>query len=138
MALSKAELDAARKELDEANERLGYRRNPQSAPAPQPGGSENGREETATSPEAAPEPPTADPGPPRFIGVDLDHRAAGLSGGAFIPISEGAISAIVDVLLGELRINLDRTLALVRATHIPPVDPAQVEIELPDGPRDPA
>lgn len=135
-ARSKVELDEAREELARVNEQLGYRHN---LPTPQiDGGPEHGPGQTTEAlPPAAPE-PQVDPGPPRFLGVDVEHGVAGLAGGAFIPISPSATSAIVDVLLGELREHLDRTLALVRATHASKANPAQVAIEFPDGPRDPS
>jgi hypothetical protein len=138
MAQSKADLDAARAELARVNDELGFRRSPQVAPAPQPRGSENGREEIATSPEVAPEPPTVDPGPPRFIGVDLEHSLIGLAGGAIIPLAPAASGQIVDILLGELQQHLSRTLGAVAESHKRPVDPNQMKIEFPDGPRDPA
>ena len=136
MAQTKADIEAARAELAELNEQLGFRRN--KAPEPTPIAEPMGAPENDAGDSAPAGPPATDPGPPRFIGIDLDQRLAGLAGGAAIPISENAVGAIVDVLLGELREHLDRTLALVRATHVRKSDPAQVDIEFPDGPRDPA
>jgi hypothetical protein len=58
-----------------------------------------------------------DPGPPRFLGLDIEHKLVGLSGGAIIPVSDYAIAACVDILLGELKLHLTRSLGAVADTH---------------------
>jgi hypothetical protein len=130
--MSKAqEIVAAREELSRLNQELGFRQDGPVllAGSPVSGGLENGSgtSQTAAVPPAQPEPQT-DPGPPRFIFVNFDQNVAGLSGGAFIPVTPESSGAIVDILLRELRAHLDRTLSLVAATHTRKPDPAQIEI----------
>jgi hypothetical protein len=134
--LTKAELDKARAELRRVNEQH-FGRAPQDSPKEAAGTA--GVVEVPTpvgnSQDVLGKTVPPDPGPPRFLGVDLDNKLAGLAGGAIIAISEVAQRGIVDLLLVELRANMDRTLETVAATH---AKSAQLEIpfEEPDG--DPA
>ncbi len=136
--LTKAELEAARRELEAVNRQHGFRRG---EPTADQGGSDGPKanEPSAVQPPAANSTQAgsggetagttpADPGPPRFIGVDIEHKLAGLSGGAIIPVSENAISKIVVLLLKELRTHMAANLAAVAATHAQSGDPSQLEI----------
>jgi len=130
-SLSGPELAAARAELDRVNQQHGFKRHER-----EDGGSVPLAPAEAPSPaEAKPEAP-ADPGPPRFVGIDLQNSMAIMSGNAGIPISAEAAAGIVDILLGELRAHMSRTLGLVSSTHGRQPDPAQIEIEFPDGRAD--
>lgn len=135
---SRAELDEARAELARVNEQHGFRHARDGGRPGSPAESARGGETAET--EGVPAnsgPPTApvDPGPPRFIGVDLEHSLAGLSGGGWIPISETGHGEIVGILLVALREHMQKSLETIAASHKQVVDPAQLAIEFPDGPR---
>lgn len=133
------ELDAARRELDEANRMHGFRRSESSTALS--GGSESPRANESNvaqppatnSTQAGPGGETAgttpaDPGPPRFLGVDLENRVAGVSGGAVFSISEKSYGKIVALLIGDLRANMAKSLAAVADTHKHKVAASQLEI----------
>jgi len=128
--LSGTELAAMRAELDQVNKQSGYKRHER-----EPGGPPAANPAEASSP-AQPTPEVADPGPPRFLGVDLQNSIAVMSGNAGIPVRPEAHSEIVAILLGELRAHMSRTLAIVSENHGRTTDPAQLEIEFPNGRAD--
>ena len=135
---SRAELDEARAELARVNEQHGFRHardggRPDS-PAPSTGGGDVAEAEGVPANSGPPTAPV-DPGPPRFIGVDLEHSLAGLSGGGWIPISPGGTEQIVAILLVALREHMQKSLGTIAASHKQAMDPAQLAIEFPDGPR---
>ena len=133
------EVNAAREELARINRELGFPRRDGGSGDPKANETSVADPPAANSNHSSPggEPAEGstpkDPGPPRFLGVDLDNKLAGLTGGAIIPISDSAAKGIVDLLLVELRANMDRTLASVAATH------ANVnQLEIPFGEPDPS
>jgi hypothetical protein len=112
--LTKAELDKARAELRRVNEQH-FGRAPQDKGPGQPAPEEPapaGNSQAVGEDRSVP-----DPGPARFIGIDLDRKLVGLSGGGVIPIDDTAYGKIVDILLGQLQISLTRSLRTVAESH---------------------
>ena len=126
--LTGPELAAMRAELDQVNEKSGFKRHDRDG-----GPAVAGPAEAPSPAEAKPE-PVADPGPPRFLGVDLERKLVGLSGGGVIAIDDATSKQIVDLLLVQLQLHLTRALGEVARTH--GADPAQLEIPFPDGRTD--
>ena len=128
--LTKAELDRARAELARVNEAHGFKRNERGTGPKEIGtNSDTPADNSSQGEGGGPTPATpADPGPPRFIGIDIEHKLAGLSGGGVIPLNDAAIGACVDILLGELKLHLARTLGAVADTHKRPIDHAQLDL----------
>lgn len=141
---TREELEAARRELDAVNQQHGFRR---SEPTADRGGSDGPK---ANEPSAI-EPPSAnstqagsggetagttpaDPGPPRFMAVDIEHRLAQLSGGAIISIGEDAAKKLVAILIKELRASMAASLAAVAATHnhVAKLDQLEIPFGKPD------
>lgn len=117
---------AAQEELSRLNAELGYpRRDPQDSPRGEIGGPTDG-ENHAPPPADSPQggsggdPPGStpkDPGPPRFLVLDIENKLAQLAGGAIIPVDGEDVRACVHALLHSLRLHMAASYGAVATSH---------------------
>lgn len=112
MAMDGPEYRRAQEELEELNRRLGYERRVKDAPRQEvtDGGPDIPDEGSRNGAQPAQQPVPAeqgkDPGPPRFIGIDLENGLVGISGGAVIPLLDSARDEVITACLVSLRASL--------------------------------